>query len=205
MAHTLPDLPYAYDALQPFMSEEQLRLHHDKHHAAYVTGLNETEAKVKSAQQSGDFAAIRTLCDLLAFHYSGHLLHSLFWTNMSPGGGGEPTGALAEQINADFGSFDTFKAQFVAAANAVQGSGWALLAWQPLGEQLVILQAEKHQNFAQWGVTPLLVLDMWEHAFYLQYRNVKADYVAAWWNVVDWANVASRFAGVGKLTGLIVP
>ena len=194
MPHQLPDLPYAYDALEPFLNEETMHLHHDKHHAGYVKGLNEAEEKIKAAQQSGDFSAIRALCDALAFNYSGHLFHSLFWNNMSPNGGGEPQGELAAQIEQDFGSFATFKAQFLAATNSVQGSGWGVLAWQPLGSQLVILQAEKHQNLAQWGVTPLLVLDVWEHAYYLQYQNRRAEFTAGFFEVVNWDDVAARMA-----------
>ena len=120
MPHQLPDLPYAYDALEPFLNEETMHLHHDKHHAGYVNGLNEAEEKINAAQQSGDFSAIRALCNALAFNYSGHLFHTLFWDNMSPDGGGQPTGELAAQINKDFGSFATFKAQFLAATNSVQ-------------------------------------------------------------------------------------
>ena len=194
MPHQLPDLPYAYDALEPFLNEETMHLHHDKHHAGYVKALNEAEEKIRAAQQSGDFAAIRGLCDALAFNYSGHLLHSLFWENMSPDGGGEPTGELAAQINRDFGSFTTFKAQFLAATNSVQGSGWGVLAWQPLGSQLVILQAEKHQNLAQWGVTPLLVLDVWEHAYYLQYQNRRPEFTEGFFAVINWDDVAARLA-----------
>jgi len=194
MPHQLPDLPYAYDALEPFLNEETMHLHHDKHHAGYVKGLNEAEEKIKAAQQSGDFSAMRALCDALAFNYSGHLFHSLFWNNMSPNGGGEPQGKLAAQIEQDFGSFATFKAQFLAATNSVQGSGWGVLAWQPLGSQLVILQAEKHQNLAQWGVTPLLVLDVWEHAYYLQYQNRRPEFTEGFFEVINWDDVATRLA-----------
>ncbi len=198
MPHQLPDLPYAYDALEPFLNEETMHLHHDKHHAGYVKGLNEAEEKIKAAQQSGDFSAIRGFCDALAFNYSGHLLHSLFWSNMSPDGGGQPEGELAMQISKDFGSFATFKAQFLAATNSVQGSGWGVLAWQPLGSQLVILQAEKHQNLAQWGVTPVLVLDVWEHAYYLQYQNRRAEFIAGFFDVINWDDVAARLAAARK-------
>ena len=194
MPLTLPELTYADEALEPFLNAKTLYLHHDKHHAAYVKGYNEAEEKLVAARAAGDFAAIRALCDALAFNYSGHLLHSLFWTNMSPQGGGEPTGDLAAQIATDFGSFETFKAEMLAAANAVQGSGWAVLAWQPLGGQLVILQAEKHQNLAEWGATPVLVLDVWEHAYYLQYENRRADFTAAFFGVVNWDDVAARLA-----------
>ncbi len=200
MPHQLPDLPYAYDALEPFLNEETMHLHHDKHHAGYVKGLNEAEGKIKAAQQSGDFSAIRALCDALAFNYSGHLFHTLFWNNMSPEGGGDPEGELAVQINKDFGSFATFKAQFLAASNSVQGSGWGVLAWQPLGSHLVILQAEKHQNLAQWGVTPILVLDVWEHAYYLQYQNRRPEFTEGFFTVINWDDVAARLAAVGATT-----
>ena len=194
MAHELPDLQYGYDALEPYLNAETLHLHHDKHHAGYVNGLNETEEKLKAAQQAGDFSAIAGMCNALAFHYSGHLLHSIYWTNMSPNGGGEPTGDLASQIERDFGPFATFKAHFLAASNAVQGSGWAILGWQPLGEQLVVLQAEKHQNLTQWGVTPIMVLDVWEHAYYLQYQNRRAEFAEGFFEVVNWEDVAARLA-----------
>ena len=195
MAFELPPLPYAHDALEPFLGEQTLTLHHGKHHQAYVNALNEAEEKLAAAQEAGDFASIRALCDALAFNYSGHLLHSLFWTNMSPDGGGEPSGDLAARIAQDFRSFATFKAQFLAATNSVQASGWGVLAWQPLGEKLVILQAEKHQNLAQWGVTPILVLDVWEHAYYLDYQNRRTDFTAAFFDVVNWNDVAARLAG----------
>ena len=194
MPHELPDLPYAYDALEPFLNEETIHLHHDKHHAGYVKGLNEAEEKVKAAQDGGDFSGLRSVCDALAFNYSGHLLHTLFWGNMSPDGGGEPEAELAAQIKEDFASFASLKAQFLEASNSVQGSGWGVLAWQPLGAQLVILQAEKHQNLAQWGVTPILVLDVWEHAYYLQYQNRRADFTEAFCDVINWDDVAARLA-----------
>jgi len=193
MAHELPDLPYDYDALEPFLSAQILEIHHDKHHQGYVDGLNEAEEKVKQAREAGDFSDIRAICDALAFNYSGHLFHSIFWTCMSPDGGGEPEGSLAEQIEKDFGDLETFKDQFLAATNSVQGSGWGVLAWQPLGSQLVILQAEKHQNLAQWGVTPILVLDVWEHAYYLQYQNRRKEFTDGFFDVVDWESVRERF------------
>ncbi len=193
MAHELPLLPYDYDALEPYLDEQTLRIHHDKHHQGYVSGLNETEEKLQQAQQAGDFANIRALCDALAFNYSGHLFHSIYWTNMSPNGGGRPEGALAEQIEEDFASFDTFRSQFLAATNAVQGSGWGVLVWQPLGQQLVILQAEKHQNLTQWGAVPIMVLDVWEHAYYLQYQNRRPEFTEGFFDVVNWPEIANRF------------
>ncbi|MBN1680386.1 MAG: superoxide dismutase [Anaerolineae bacterium] len=194
--YELPPLPYAYDALEPYIDEQTMRLHHDKHHLGYVNGLNSALEKLEAARESGDFALVKHLSREAAFHGSGHLLHSVFWPNMAPegnGGGGEPTGELAEQINKDFGSFANMKAQFSAASNAVEGSGWGLLVWEPVGGQLEVLQSEKHHNLTQWGVVPLLVLDVWEHAYYLKYQNARAKYVEAWWNVVNWADVAERF------------
>lgn len=194
--YELPPLPYAYDALEPHIDEQTMRLHHDKHHLAYVNGLNNALEKLEQARAAGDLGLVKHWSREAAFHGSGHLLHSIFWPNMAPagnGGGGEPSGELAAQIVRDFGSFAAFKAHFSAAANQVEGSGWALLVWEPLGRQLEVLQAEKHQNLTQWGVRPLLVLDVWEHAYYLKYQNNRAAYVEAWWNVVNWSDVAERF------------
>jgi Fe-Mn family superoxide dismutase len=198
MPYTLPDLPYAYDALAPYLTAQTLQFHHDKHHAAYVKGLNDAVEKLDAAQKAGDFAAIRALCDAVAFNYSGHVLHSIYWTGMKPGGGGAPSGELAAQIEKNFGSVDTFKAEFLAAANAVQGSGWAVLAWEPVGGRLFVLQAEKHQNLAAWGATPIMVLDVWEHAYYLQYQNMRADFTKGFFSVVNWDDAARRLQAVLK-------
>jgi Fe-Mn family superoxide dismutase len=193
--YELPPLPYAYGALEPHIDEQTMRLHHDKHHLAYVNGLNKAEEMLEQARNSGDYAMVKHWSREAAFHGSGHFLHSIFWPNMAPagqGGGGEPSGDLAAQINKDFGSFANFKAQFSAASNAVEGSGWGLLVWEPVSGHLEVLQAEKHQNLTQWGVVPLLVLDVWEHAYYLKYQNARPAYVEAWWNVVNWSDVAER-------------
>lgn len=194
MPHELPPLPYAYDALEPVIDKETMTLHHDKHHLGYVNALNAAEAKLKQAQKDGDYAQVKHLSREIAFHGSGHFLHCLFWENMSPAGGGKPSGELAEAIDRDFGSFEAFSAHFQAAANAVEGSGWAILAYQPDGDQLVILQSEKHQNLTQWGVTPLLVLDVWEHAYYLRYQNRRPEYTKEFFNLIHWADVAARYA-----------
>ena len=195
MPHELPPLPYAYDALEPYYNEETLHLHHDKHHAAYVTGLNAAEEKVQAALKSGDFAAAKVLAKEQAFHGSGHILHSIFWTNMKPGGGGVPTGAPADAINRSFGSFDAFKGLFLATTNAVEGSGWGILAYRKMDDALVILEAEKHENLTQWGVVPILVLDVWEHAYYLQYKNVRADWTKVFMeHLVNWDDVGKRLA-----------
>lgn len=196
MGHKLPDLPYAYDALEPYYDEQTVRLHHDVHHKAYVDGLNNAEAKLAEAREKGDFALVKHWERELAFHGSGHILHTMFWENMSPNGGGPANGAIGEQIQKDFGAFESFKKQFTAAAVAVEGSGWALLCWNTVFGKLEILTAEKHQNLTQWGVIPLLACDVWEHAYYLKYQNKRAAFVEAWWNLVNWDDVNRRFAAV---------
>lgn len=197
--HTLPPLPYAYNALEPEMDEQTVRLHHDKHHQAYVDGLNKAEEELEKARQAGDFALVKHWSREVAFHGSGHILHSLFWQNLSPQGGGQPQGDLAAAIQRDFGSFEAFQAQMTAATVAVEGSGWGVLAYNPLWDRLVILQAEKHQDLTQWGVVPLLVIDVWEHAYYLKYQNRRADFVKAIWNKVNWQDVAARYANALRL------
>jgi Fe-Mn family superoxide dismutase len=201
MAYELPALPYDYNALEPHIDEQTLHLHHDKHHKAYVDGLNNAEAKLQEAREKADFALVKHWTRELAFHGSGHLLHSLYWTVMAPGGkggGGKPEGDLLHRLEADFGSFDIFTKQFAATAAAVEGSGWALLVLSPLAKKLEILAVEKHQDLTQWGCLPLLTVDVWEHAYYLKYQNRRADYIAAWWNVVNWPEVAKRLASGGK-------
>ncbi len=194
--HELPPLPYAYDALEPYYDAETVRLHHDKHHAAYVAGLNAAEEKLAAARESGDFAAIQALERQLAFHGSGHLLHTIFWENMGPNAGGEPTGALAEQITKDFGSFEAFKKQFSSAAAAVEGSGWTVLGYSSDLGKLYIVNIENHQKQTIMGLTPLLVCDVWEHAYYLKYKNARAEWIAAWWNIVNWKDPERRFEEV---------
>ncbi len=192
--HQLPELPYAYDALEPFIDEATVRLHHDKHHQSYIDGLNKAEEKVAEARKKGDFSLMKHWERELAFHGSGHILHTLFWENMRPGGVKDPGGKLAEQISGDFGSFDIFKKQFKAAAAAVEGSGWCVLVWSPAFQKLEILTVEKHQNLTQWGVIPLLIIDVWEHAYYLKYQNRRAEFIDAWWNLINWDDVADRFS-----------
>ena len=194
MAYTLPELDYDYSALAPHISAEIMELHHSKHHAAYVAGANTALEKLAEARDKADFAAVPKLEKDLAFHLGGHINHSIFWKNMSPNGGGEPDGDVASAIDEFFGSFAGFKGQFEAAANSLQGSGWAMLVWDTLGKRLNVNQLYDQQNNLPVGQLPLLQLDMWEHAFYLQYKNVKADYVKSWWNVVNWTDVAQRLA-----------
>ncbi|MFC1477708.1 superoxide dismutase [candidate division KSB1 bacterium] len=194
MAHTLPDLPYPYDAFTNVIDEETMHLHHDKHHAGYVTGLNAAEAGLAEARKNGDFKAVKHLSRELAFHGSGHILHTIFWENLSPDGGGTPEGELAGAIDREFGSFDLFKAQLTAATNAVEGSGWGVLGYNSFFGNLVILQAEKHQDLTQWGTIPLLVIDVWEHAYYLKYQNRRPEFVNALFDIINWNDVAGRFA-----------
>jgi len=190
--YSLPDLPYDYAALEPHYSGQIVELHHDKHHAAYVAGANTTLDKLSEARDKADFGAIVGLEKTLAFNVSGHVLHSIFWKNLTPNGGGQPDGALASALGESFGSFDAFKAQLTQASSTVQGSGWGALAWEPLGQRLIVEQVYDHQGNISNGSIPLLVFDAWEHAFYLQYKNVKADFFAALWNIVNWPDVAAR-------------
>jgi len=202
--YVLPPLPYPADALEPHIDAQTMTLHHDKHHAAYVKGLNDAIAKLDAARQGGASSAgldtIRDLTDSLAFNGSGHVLHVVFWENMKKGGGGEPTGTLGGKIASDFGSFANFQTHFSTAAKKVQGSGWGILAWEPLSSRLIVLAAEKHQNLTMFGCVPLLVVDVWEHAYYLKYQNNRGGYVDAFWNVINWDNVDARLATAMKLT-----
>ncbi|MCM3121590.1 MULTISPECIES: superoxide dismutase [unclassified Mesobacillus] len=191
--HKLPPMPYAYNALEPVIDREIMRLHHLKHHQTYVDGLNKAEKEMQKARQTGDFSLIKHWEREAAFHGSGHYLHTIFWNIMVPNGGGAPKGQLSKAINDTFGSFEGFKKHFTEAAKSVEAVGWAILVWSPRSHRLEILQAEKHQNLTQWDVVPLLVLDVWEHAYYLQYKNERAKYVENWWNVVNWKEVEQRF------------
>jgi Fe-Mn family superoxide dismutase len=193
MPHQLPPLDYPYEALEPHIDAQTMRLHHDIHHAAYVTGLNNAEAKLAEAREKNDFALVKHWSRELAFHGAGHFLHTIFWKNMAPNGGGKPSGKLLVQIEKDFGSYEAFVAQFKAAAGAVEGSGWALLVKNWPAQKLEILQAEKHQQLSQWVVEPILALDVWEHAYYLKYQNKRPAYVEAFFNVINWKDVEQRF------------
>lgn len=191
--YILPDLPYDYGALEPHISGEIMQLHHDKHHATYVKGANTALEQMAEARESGNLGSINLLQQNLAFHYAGHVNHSVFWPNLSPEGGDKPDGALGSAIDQFFGSFDAFRTHFSAVANGIQGSGWATLEYDHNAEQLLIGQFNDHQVRQFTGATPLLLLDMWEHAYYLQFKNVKADWVESFWNIVNWPDVATRF------------
>ena len=193
--YTLPDLDYDYGALEPAISGEIMELHHSKHHGTYVKGANDALAQLEEARDDGSISSKAPLLSKnLAFHLGGHTNHSIFWKNLSPNGGGEPTGELAEAIGRDFGSFEKFKSHFNAVALTLQGSGWAVLGYDHIGGRRVVQRLTDQQGNISVNLTPLLMLDMWEHAFYLQYKNVKADYVNAVWDVFNWEDVASRYA-----------
>ena len=192
--YTLPDLPYDYAALEPAMTGQILELHHDKHHAAYVKGANDTLEQLAEARDKGELGGLVGLEKTLAFNLSGHVLHSIFWTNLSPDGGDRPDGDLGAAIDEHFGTFDAFKAQLTTATQGVQGSGWGVLAWEPLGKRLIITQVYDHHGNVGIGSVPILVFDAWEHSYYLQYKNVRPDYVGKLWSLVNWEDVAARFA-----------
>ncbi|MFJ3381775.1 superoxide dismutase [Curtobacterium sp. RRHDQ66] len=191
--YTLPELPYDYAALEPHISGKIMQLHHDKHHQTYVTGANTALEQIAEARESGNLGAINKLEKDLAFNLGGHVNHSIFWTNLGPDTK-VPEGELAAAIDEFFGSFEKFQAQFTAVATGIQGSGWSVLAWDTVGQKLTTFQLFDQQANVPFGLVPIFMLDMWEHAFYLDYLNVKADYVKAVWNIVDWENVAARFA-----------
>ena len=189
--YTLPPLPYAKEALEPLYEARTLEIHHGKHHAAYVKGLNKALAKLADARKAGDFEQVKALSRDVAFNASGHVLHTLFWHSMTPGGSEAPA-SLQAAINDSFGSLDAAKAQFAAAARDVEASGWAVLAYEPVGKKLLILQAEKHQDLAVWGVAPLLVCDVWEHAYYLQFANERGKWVDNFMKLANWQFAAER-------------
>jgi len=187
-----PPLPYAEDALEPFLGRQTLALHHGKHHQGYVNGLNATLEKLAEARRAGDYGAVKDLSRDLAFHGSGHVLHTIYWHSMIPGGaplGGKLAGAVKE----DFGSADAFLAQFAAATKAVEASGWGVVAYEPIGGKVLVLQAEKHQDLTIWGAVPLLVCDVWEHAYYLDYQNRRGDYVSGFMGVANWDFANRRY------------
>ena len=195
MTYQLPELSYDYSALEPHISARIMELHHSKHHQAYVTGANAALEAMENARSEDNFATLPKLQKDLAFNLGGHVNHSIFWKNLSPSSSA-PEGDLAAAITEYFGSFEAFKNHFSAAAIGIQGSGWAYLAWDALGNRMIIGQLYDQQGNLAMGNIPLLMLDMWEHAFYLDYQNVKADYVKAFWNIISWEDVANRFGSV---------
>lgn len=192
--YVLPDLPYDYDALEPLYDEQTVRIHHDKHHAKYVKKADQALQELEQARKNNDYSVIQALCNDLAFNGSGHVLHTLFWHSMKPGGGGDMPSELKSALEQSFGSAANAKSQFAAASNAVESNGWGILAYEPMSQKLVILQSEKHQNLAIWGVTPLLVCDVWEHAYYLKFQNNRGEWVDNFMELANWEFAAERLA-----------
>ena len=191
--HKLPPLPYAYNALEPVIDEKTLTIHHDKHHKKYVDDLNKAEADAQKMRESKNFDDINLIEQNLAYNGSGHILHSIYWTIMTyPDKGGTPGNITDALIKSYFGSFDAFKNQFIQAASKVHGSGWGILGYNPYFRHLEILQADKHENMTQWGIIPVLVCDVWEHAFYLKYQNNRDEYINSWWKLINWGEVENR-------------
>ncbi len=193
--YILPALPYGYNELEPFYDEQTLRIHHTKHHQGYVNGLNSTIEKLSQARQAGDYDLIRALSRDLAFHGSGHILHCIFWNSMTPEQSEIPI-EFREQIRKDFGSQEAFESHFSAACQAVAGNGWGVLAYEPVGDKLLIMQAENHENLVLWGAVPLLVCDVWEHAYYLKYQNNRGSWVSNFLKIANWDYAAGRFSFV---------
>jgi superoxide dismutase, Fe-Mn family len=200
--YVLPPLPYGYDALEPHIDAETMQLHHDKHHQAYVTGLNHALKELDpSAATPAAGAQLVGLQEDLSFNAAGNFLHTLFWNSMGPGAGGEPQGDLADAIARDFGSVKAFRTRFAAVAAGVKGSGWSILAYEPVGDRLIVSQVKQHDlQLVPWS-TPILPIDVWEHAYYLKYHNVRADYVKAWWNVVNWSAVGAAYSTARQKAG----
>lgn len=193
--YVLPELPYEYNALEPYIDEQTMKLHHDKHHLGYVNGLNTANQKIQDSIQSGDFSTIKHWERELAFHGGGHFLHTIFWNVMGPKQG-KRSKQLDDYINKSFGSFDNFLKLFKAAANSVEGSGWGMLSYEPIADKLIVMQGERQGNLTQWVQVPILPLDVWEHAYYLKYQNRRSEYVDAFFNVVNWEYVSEQFDSV---------
>ena len=199
--YSLPKLPYGYKELAPFMSEEQLRIHHEKHHQAYVTGANALFEKFEQARKAGGELDMKAALKELSFHIGGHLLHGLFWENLAPagkGGGGKPAGVLGAAIDKEFGGFERFQKEFTQAAVSAEGSGWAALSWCRMSNRPLVMQIEKHNVDVCPALPVILAIDVWEHAYYLDYRNMRAKFVEAFWNIVNWAEANRRFTALLK-------
>jgi len=193
----LPPLPYDYDALEPAISEQVLTWHHDTHHQGYVNGLNGAEETLAENRESGDFGSTAGALGDVTHNGCGHYLHTLFWENMDPNGGGEPEGALRDRIEEDFGSYEGWKGEFEAAAGAA--GGWALLVYDPVAKQLRNVPVDKHDQGALWGAHPILALDVWEHSYYYDYGPDRGSFIDGFFDVVDWDTVAENFHDVAEL------
>lgn len=197
--YTLPELRYDYGALEPHISRQALELHHRKHHATYVKNANAALESLDAACRKGDFERLAALEHALAFNLSGHVLHSIFWRNLTPAGAARPAGALAQAIDESFGTFDAFRKQMNETAATVMGSGWAALVWEPIARRLLTTQIYDHQSNLSEGGVPIMLIDAWEHAYYLQYQNEKAKFFDALWNIWNWPDISTRFESARKL------
>ncbi len=196
--YILPKLPYSYNALEPYIDAQTMELHYSKHHQGYVNGLNNAHKKIKEAIENSDFSLIKHWEREIAFNGGGHFLHSIFWQVMGPKQG-KRSKDLDNYINKSFGSFENFKKLYVAAANAVEGSGWGIMHYEPIADKLVVMQAERQGNLTQWVTIPILPIDVWEHAYYLKYQNKRSDYINSFLNVVNWEYVSEQFEKVLKM------
>jgi len=185
-------LPYNTDHLEPYMDEETLHLHHSFHHGGAVKGANKDIEMIKSVMNSGDLTLADHWTKKLSFHLSSHILHSIFWTNLA-NKKSQPTGDLLKRIEKDFGSTNKMQGMIAKISKSIEGSGWGILAYQPYSDNLVVLQCENHHKLTVWGAVPLLVIDVWEHAYYLKYKNKRGDFVDALMNIINWDNVAQRY------------
>jgi Fe-Mn family superoxide dismutase len=202
--YVLPELDYDFGALEPYITGHLLELHHGKHHKAYVEKANETLEKLAEAREKEDYSGLAGLEKALAFNLSGHVLHSIFWKNLTPDGGDAPTGELARAIVRDFGSFEHFRQQLTEVASNIMGSGWAALVWEPLAKRLLTCQIYDHQSNLSQGGIALMVIDAWEHAYYIQYENQKQEFFKAVWSLWNWDDVAARFDAARRVD-LLVP
>jgi superoxide dismutase, Fe-Mn family len=197
--YILPELDYDFGALEPHITGRLMELHHGKHHKAYVEKANQTLEKLEEAREKEDYSGLAGLEKALAFNLSGHVLHSIFWKNLSPDGGDAPSGELARAIARDFGSFEHFRQQLTEVASNIMGSGWGALVWEPLAGRLLTCQIYDHQsNLSQGGIS-LMVIDAWEHAYYIQYENQKQEFFKAVWNLWNWDDVAARFEAARRV------
>jgi Fe-Mn family superoxide dismutase len=197
--YELPELGYAFDALEPDYSADLLELHYTKHHQTYVDGANDARKDLADARKQEDFDKLNQLQKNLAFNVSGHILHSIFWRNMAPAEDRDVPDILRQEIEKTFDSLDALRGQFLAAGTSIQGSGWAALSWEPVSASLMVEQVYDHQGNIGNGTLPLLVMDMWEHAFYLQYRNEKKRWAKAFWGLINWQDVSDRLASVREV------
>ena len=198
--YVLPKLPYEYNQLVPHISEEQLKIHHQKHHQAYVNGANAILQRLDKARKEGTDLDIKSTLKELSFNIGGHLLHSLFWENMTPSGkgGGKPGGTLGDALENEFGSFERFRKEFTQAAASVEGSGWGALTFCRQTNRPIIMQVEKHNTNVYPMFRILMILDVFEHAYYLDYRNDRAKFIEAFWNIVNWDEVNKRFQALHR-------